>query len=57
MQLLVGVVTESVVECVFGVLLTGLQVGWLFWGVWPTVFDGFLLAVRIQQDCLVEIGL
>jgi len=54
-EVFVGVVPKSVIECVFGILLAGLQVVWLFRRVWPAVFDSFLLAVDIRQDRLVEV--
>jgi len=55
-ELFVGLLSKSVVECVFGVLLAGLQVSWLFRSVWPAVINRFLLAVDIRTDCLVEVG-
>ena len=49
------VVAELVVQCVFSVLLAGLQVARLFRAVWPTVFNGVLLTVYIRQNRLVEV--
>jgi hypothetical protein len=53
--LLVGFIPEAVVQGVFGDLFAGFEVVWLFRVVGLAVVNGFLLAVGIRQNGVVEV--